>query len=380
MKKELILISCYLVFGLTTAAWAGKIDDQIDKIESDIEAGQSVTKKAFRKDARLVPVPIPIANPTIGVGLAGSLLYLHPQKSQDSDAPTTTTGVLGMYTNTQSWAVGAIHDGYYWDDRIRFRCPVVHGKFNLDFYGIGDDSALKNHPVKYSAVADAFIPRLLFELPWDDWFLGGEYKLLSINAKLDTAKIFPNTEGLGTETKTSGLGLVSVYDSRNSNFWPSDGNWLELTATEHGEYLGGDYDYLKIISKWAQYFPIRDTVTFVYRLDGQFIHGNAPFWDLSRVRLRGYAGGELLDNVAVTAQAELRWNFYKRWTSLAFGGAGRIADKIGDLGSASTKPAGGIGLRYMLAEEQKLSIGLDVAYAKGGNVSVYFQVGDWLAN
>jgi hypothetical protein len=34
----------------------------------------------------------------------------------------------------------------------------------------------------------------------------------------------------------------------------------------------------------------------------------------------------------------------------------------------------------MLVEEQKLSIGLDVAYAEGSNVSVYFQVGDWLAN
>jgi outer membrane translocation and assembly module TamA len=87
-----------------------------------------------------------------------------------------------------------------------------------------------------------------------------------------------------------------------------------------------------------------------------------------------------LDDVAVTAQAEVRWNFYNRWTGLAFGGGGRIADNISDLGSAPTNPAGGMGLRYMLVEKQKLSIGIDVAYAEGANVSVYFQVGDWLAN
>ena len=380
MKKGLILISCCLLLGLTTAGVAGQIDSQIDQIQSEIEAGQGASRKIFRKDARLVPVPIPIANPTIGVGLAAALLYMHPQKSQNPDAPTTTTGVFGMYTNTQSWAIGAIHDGYYRDDRIRFRLAAAHGEFNLDFYGVGNDSQLKDNPVEYNAIANALIPRLLFELPWDKWFLGGQFTLVNIDAKLDTSESFPNTPGLDQQRQTSGLGLVSVYDSRNSNFWPSKGNWLELNATLYGETLGGDYDYLKLIGKWAQYFPIGKTVTFVYRLDGQFVDGDAPFWDLSRIRLRGFVGGQLLDNVAVTAQAEVRWNFCDRWTGLAFGGGGRISDTIGDLGSAPTNPAGGLGLRYMLVEEQKLSIGLDVAYAEGGNVSVYFQVGDWLAN
>jgi len=365
---------------MTTAGMAGEIDNQIDQIQSDIVEGQSASKSIFRKDARLVPVPIPIVNPTIGVGLAAALIYMHPQKSQNPDAPTTTTGVLGMYTDTQSWAVGAIHDGYYRDDSIRLRLPAVHGEFNLDFYGTGNDSPHKDNPVEYNAATNALNPRLLFELPWDNWFLGGRYTLMNIDAKLNTAESFPNAPGLGKKTQTSGLGMVSVYDSRNSNFWPSKGNWLELIPTLYGEYLGGDHDYLKLIGKWAQYFPIGKTVTFVYRLDGQFVDGDAPFWDLSRIRLRGYEGGQFLDNVAVTAQAEVRWNFYNRWTGLAFGGCGRIADTIGDLGSAPTHPAGGIGLRYMLVEKQKLSIGLDVAYAEGGNVSVYFQVGDWLAN
>lgn len=380
MKKEWIIVSCFLVLGLTSVGVAGQIDSQVDEIQSKIEAGQGVSRKFLPKKGRLVPVPIPIANPTLGAGLAAGLLYLHPQKSQNPGAPTTTTGVLGMYTNTKSWAVGAIHDGYYRDDSIRFRLPAAYGEFNLDFYGIGNDSPLQDNPVAYSAVTSALIPRLLFEMPWKNWFLGGQYTLLKINAKFNISGAFPDVPGLGVDVQTSGLGLVSVYDSRNSNFWPSKGNWLELNATLYGETLGGDYDYLKFTGKWAQYFPIGETVTFVYRLDGQFIDGDAPFWDLSRIRLRGYVGGQLLDNVAVTAQAEFRWNFYNRWTALAFGGGGRIADTIGDLGDEPTNAAGGIGARYMLVEEQKLSIGLDVAYAEGSNVSVYFQVGDWLAN
>jgi hypothetical protein len=217
-------------------------------------------------------------------------------------------------------------------------------------------------------------------LPWENWFLGGEYVLLKIDTRFDLSNLLPDAPGIGNKAQTAGLGLVTVYDSRNSNFWPSKGSWLDLTATQYGDYVGGDFDYFKLVTKWAQYFPLTDTITAVYRLDGQLVDGKAPFWALSRIRLRGYSGGQFLDDVAVTAQAEGRWDFYRRWTALAFGGGGRIADSVSDLGNAPTNWAGGVGFKYMLVEKQKLTIGIDVAYAEGGEIAVYFQVGDWLAN
>jgi len=134
-----------------------------------------------------------------------------------------------------------------------------------------------------------------------------------------------------------------------------------------------------MILKFAQYFPLPHALTFVYRLDGQFIDGKAPFYELSRIRLRGYSGLQFLDEQSVTAQAELRWNVYKKWWVLGFAGAGRIAEDIGDLTSAPSNYAGGGGIRYMIDEKRKLSVGIDFAYA-GGEGSVYIQIGDWLAN
>jgi hypothetical protein len=380
LKRALFLMGFCIILGSKPAGAAGEIESQVDEVQTDIEAVKSASKKLFGKDARLVPIPIPISNPTIGTGLALTLLYLHPQKSQEPDAPTTATGVFGMYTDSESWAVGAIHDGFYRDDHIRFRVPAFHGEFNLDFYGIGNDSPFEDNPVEYNAVTDALIPRLLFRLPWDHWFLGGQYALVKINTTFELSNLLPDAPGIDAQAQTSGLGLVALYDSRNSNFWPSEGSWLELTATQYSEYIGGDFNYFTLLTKWAQYFPVKDKFSFVYRLDGQFLDGRAPFWALSRIRLRGYPGVQFLDNVALTAQAEMRWNFSKRWTALAFGGGGRIADTVGDLGSAPTNWAGGGGMRYMLVEKRKLVIGIDIAYAEGSDVTVYFQVGDWLAN
>jgi hypothetical protein len=373
-----ILGICLLLFIHRIPCLAGEIVSQVDELQSDTEDVKSASEKVLGEDSRIVPIPIPISNPTIGTGLAAALLYLHPKKTPDS--PTTTTGVFGMYTDSQSWAVGAFHDGYYRDDRLRFRIPIVYGEFNLDFFGVGSDSPLRENPIEYTAVTGAFIPRLLHELPWERWYAGGQYTFLNVDAKFDISGLIPDAPEMGEQTQTAGLGLVTVYDSRDSNFWPSSGSWLDLTATPYGEYAGGDFNYFKVITKFAQYFPIRDTFTFVYRLDGQFITGDAPFWDLSRIRLRGYPGGQFLDDIAVTAQAEIRWNFYKRWTALAFGGGGRIADEIDELGRADTNYAGGGGLRFMLVEKQKLFVGIDVTYAEDGNASFYFQVGDWLSN
>ncbi len=379
MLKRMFLISiCTILFSAKIVS-AAEIKDQVENITTDAEGLKDASSKVLKKDSRIVPVPIPIANPTIGTGLAVGLLYIHPTKSSEPDAPTSTTGVGGLYTDTGTWAVAAFHSGYYKDDSIRLVIPLGYGEFNLDFYGVGQDSPFRDNPIKYKAVSGGMFPRLLFELPWENWFLGGKYALVNIDVQSDIFDSLPGDRGAGVQTQTAGLGLVSVYDSRNSNYWPSKGSWLDLSATFYGEYAGGDYNYIKTVSKFAQYFPLMDPVTFVYRLDGQVVDGDAPFWDLSRIRLRGYSGGQFLDDVAVTAQAEIRWNFYRRWTALGFGGGGRIADSISDLGGAKTNSAVGGGLRYMLIEKQKLSLGLDVAYAENANVSLYFQVGDWLA-
>ncbi len=380
IKKLLVFFLCVIIVYVTTAASAGVIDSQTEEVLSKVEGAKDAPKKVLGKDSRIVPVPIPISNPTIGTGLAAALLYLHPKDSKTPDSPNSTTGAFVMYTSSESWAVSAFHDGYYMDDRLRVRVPALYGEFNLDFFGIGNDSPLKENPIEYQALSGAFVPRVLYGLPWNNWYAGGQYKLLNVDIKFGNSDIESNALGAGGQTQTAGLGLVTVYDSRDSNFWPSSGSWLELTATPFGSYAGGDFDYFKVVTKFAQYFPLRDSVTLVYRLDGQFVDGVAPFWDLSRIRLRGYAGGQLLDKIAITGQAEVRWNFYGRWTATAFGGGGRIADAVNELWDAENNFAGGVGLRYMLVEEQKLSIGIDFAFARDRSVAFYFQVGDWLAN
>jgi len=200
-----LLIACCFLFITPVDVTAGEIDSQIDELQNDIGNAGGESKKLF--------------GTTVGTGLAFALMYMHPQDTKTQNTPTTTTSVAGMYTNTDSWAAGGLHDGYYRNDRIRFRVPVAYGEFNLKFYGIGNDSPIKDNPVEYQAVTTLIIPRLLFHLPWDNWFVGGEYRLLNIDSQFDVSNLLPDAPGIDERAKTAGLGLISVYDSRDSNFW-----------------------------------------------------------------------------------------------------------------------------------------------------------------
>jgi len=254
---------------------------------------------------------------------------------------------------------------------------LAYGEFNLKFYGIGNDSPIRDNPISYEAKTTAFLPRILFRLPVNNWFLGPRYIFLKIDNTFDFSSILPPLPEVRIPTQTSGLGLVTVYDSRDSNLLPSDGSWFDLMATAYGDYLGGDFDYEKYMAKWVQYFPLAETFTLAYRLDGQFISGDAPFYDLSTLTLRGFPGGLYLDNNAITAQVQGSWNFYQRWLGVLFGGGGRITEKISDMGSETTRWAGGVGVRYMMNEKQRLAVGIDITY-DGDRIEFYVQIGDWL--
>jgi hypothetical protein len=47
------------------------------------------------------------------------------------------------------------------------------------------------------------------------------------------------------------------------------------------------------------------------------------------------------------------------------------------MGSETTRWAGGVGVRYMMNEKQRLAVGIDITY-DGDRIEFYVQIGDWL--
>ena len=62
-------------------------------------------------------------------------------------------------------------------------------------------------------------------------------------------------------------------------------------------------------------------------------------------------------------QAEWRWHATRRLGFVAFGGTGRISNPVVGFEAPGWLPAGGIGLRWRLTEENRLNIRID--YGRG---------------
>ena len=82
-----------------------------------------------------------------------------------------------------------------------------------------------------------------------------------------------------------------------------------------------------------------------------------------------------MNDVTLLGEGELRYSLDARWTLLAFGGAGRVGETLGDLGAEPTVGAGGTGFRYLIARKLGLGYGLDFAFGPDGEFAVYIQAG-----
>ena len=383
-SKKVKLIACFLfiwsVWVTTLPANASDLSTEVGATTDTVKAGGQ-NGKSMMQDRRFVPVPIPISNPTLGTGLAAALLYLWPQKEDDTISPTSISGVAGLYTSTNSWAAALFHQGYYARDRFRLQGALGYADLNLKFYGIGNDSIFRDNPLEYGAKGTIFNPQARFQLPFisKDLYLGLQLYYLDVEVAFELSEILPILPNIAIGQKTVGLGPILTYDSRDNTKWPSTGNWLDLAVLDFGDYVGGDFDYLQYKLKWEQNFSVTDSLVLQYRFDGQLIDGRAPFYQLSNINLRGIPWGVYADDVAVTLQGQARWEIFKRWSMLFFGGGGRVAEDVSDLGGSPTEFAGGTGFRYIIAPKTKLTIGADLAFSNG-RAEFYIQLGDFLSN
>jgi hypothetical protein len=383
-KKVKLTACCFFIWSVCFTAFTSHAHDVTTEVGSHLGAAKAGSKvlKSKKKERRFVPVPIPISNPTIGTGLGFGLLYLWPQKEDTPvSSPTSMSGVGGLYTSSSSWAAALFHEGYYAEDRFRLTGALGYGDFNLDFFGIGNDSIFRDNPLEYEIAGIFFDPQARFQLPFisKDLFLGVKLFYLDLDVTFKLSGILPGLPDPDLGEKTVGLGPILTYDSRDNVQWPSKGNWLDVTVLDFDDKLGSDFDYQQYTLKWEQNFTLTDSTVLQYRFDSQYVDGFAPFYELPYINLRGFPRGLYVGDLAMTLQGQIRWEVAKKWTVMFFGGGGRVGDDLSDLGKNSTEFAGGTGFRYMIDSKSKLTIGADFAFGGFDSVVFYIEIGDFLS-
>ena len=321
-----------------------------------------------------------ITEPAVGYGVAGALTFINkPLVGGDAGwGRPNMTAVGGAWTENETWAA-FVGDSRYWlDDRLQSRAGAVYASVNLDFYGIGEDAVLKDHPLRYNLEPKGGLIQGKYRLGGTRFWGGIGYGFFRTRVSFDAPESTPRLPDFERDSDVGGLAPTLVYDSRDNIFTPVRGTYVEATAWFCDQALGGDDDFQHLQLVALQYFPFSSKWYLGLRADGTASFGDEPFYALPYISLRGVAAMRYQGEQVAQLETELRWQFWKRFSLVGFAGYGAAWNDFERLENTQDVVAGGTGFRYELAREYGIHAGLDVGFSED-ETAIYIQVGSaWM--
>ena len=327
-----------------------------------------------------VPLVIPITEPAVGNGAAAGLAFIDKPKgeAQAGFGRPNITAVGGMGTENGSWGVMAGDSRYWMDDRLQTLVGVAYASVNLDYYGIGENNVLKNNPLRYNLEPLGGLVQAKYRIGHSRVWAGISYALATTQIEFDGPLSTPGLPNFQTESRVGGLTPSFTYDSRNTIFTPTRGTYVEATAGVFSQALGGDDEFQRVNVTAMHYLPLHPKWTLGIRGDAKLSFSDVPFYLRPFVGLRGAPAMRYQGNEVAQAEAELRWQFWKRFSLVGFVGGGVAWNDFGRFEKTLTVVTGGAGFRYELARKYGLHMGVDVAFGPD-DPAIYVQFGSaWM--
>ena len=361
MKKtiQILTISCSLVLFMTLDGFAQKKQRVlIDTLDNAIDVSYYLNNLHG-----FLPIVSPITEPAIGYGAAVAGLFFIPKKIVDSTRfqMPDVAGIAGGLTENSTWFAGGGYAGFWNEDRIRYRGVLGYGDISLKYYGIGGGFLDKN-PAKFRLRTYFLLQQAIFRIGKSNFLLGGRYQLMKTTATFFEESEIPIVNPQDIDLVNSGVGFIAEYENLNNIFSPTKGLRINLTYDQYLEVLGSDRDFGKFTFFTHYYLPvISNTWVSGFRIESQLATGDAPFYMLPFISLRGVPAMRYQGELTALVETEQEVMFTKRWSVVGFGGYGKAFKTVDDMSEGSSAWNAGAGFRYLIARLFGLKMGLDVA-------------------
>lgn len=384
MKRTIVFaLACCLSAGLSVARSARADPPHATAASEAAEPAEDGWPdiSAFLDDKYgFLPLLMPITEPAVGYGAVfGGAFLSKPLSAAPAGLgrPNITAGI-GMATENGSWGAGVSDMRYWLDDRVQTLANVLYADVNLDYYGIGKDSALADHPLRYALNPLAVSLQAKYRFGDTRIWGGLNYAFSLTQVSFDASASMAQLPSFDKSTRIGGLTPLASYDSRDSLFTPLKGTFVELSFGLFGKALGGQNTYEDAALIAIQYIPLPFNLFLGLRGDAAATFGDAPFYVRPFVHMRGVPVMRHQGEEIAQGEAELRWQFWRRFSLVAFGGVGCAWNHFEKFDNSTTVVAGGPGFRYELARRYGIHMGIDVGFSRDAT-AIYLQVGNaWM--
>ena len=324
-----------------------------------------------------LPVPIIISEPAVGYGGGGVGMFLRPRREAGEEGWSFPDIAAAGAFKTENGTWGAFGgDASRWlNGRLRTLVGAATGQANLDFYGLGLEPSSLNQKVRYSLEFRGAVAQVNWQLaPKSPWAVGLRYVYADVDPKLRDEPLFPGLVDR-VRVKISAPTAIVEFDTRDNVFTPTRGIYAESSWLASHESLGATDDFERFQQILMGWQALPHEVTLGARGNYAWSSNGTPFFLRPFVQLRGVPALRYQGDQAASLELEARWQFFGRWSVVAFGGAGMTRTSRDAFSATRGVGSGGLGFRYELARKFGMNAGIDVAHSPG-TTAVYFIVGN----
>ncbi|WP_207509126.1 BamA/TamA family outer membrane protein [Telluribacter humicola] len=336
-------------------------------------------KREFLRDKTIVPVPVVFRLPETGFG-AGAVVASTFSFARDSVGAKPSQLSFGVtYTQKKQILVFLPFTIFYDNNRYYFSGDNGWYKYNYFYYGIGEDRIEQE-------IFDVQYPRvrlLASRLVAPNTYLGLRYQYEGYNVtgtrpggELASGRI----EG-SDFSRTSGLGLSILRDTRDIVFYPRRGIFAEAYVLPTSRIFGADRNFTRYYLDLSHYKSLHKKVVLATNYVASATVGDrVPFSQLSflggQKKMRGVYEGFFRDKNALIGQAEARWEVWRFIGLVGFGAVGVMGDEKDIIRLNKPKYTYGVGLRVTAQKKNHLNIRIDYGMSPYGHGNLYATIGE----
>ena len=168
-----------------------------------------------------------------------------------------------------------------------------------------------------------------------------------------------------------------MYDTRDNIFSTRAGTYLKFKSMFYGRGTGSSFMFNRYDIDAREFVPVFGSHTVALQGLVELVSGNEPFYTMAQlggdVNTRGYFQGRFRDNDMAVLQAEYRLPLFWRFGLAAFVAAGEVAGTTNEFTTAGVKYSAGAGIRFLVVEEERLGVRLDLGAGKDSS-EVYLSI------
>lgn len=315
-----------------------------------------------------IPLVIPITEPAVGYGATVGLVFVdrEVENAEAGFGRPNLTFVGGLKTENDSKGAFAADSRYWFDDHMQSLVGGFDMSVNLDYHGIGADPSLENDPQRYNISATGAFLMGRYRLGSSRSWLGLGYLRADTQLEFALKPEQPELPGIERENELSGLIPEYTYDSRDSIFTPNKGFYFSTSAAIFSPELGGEEEFERASLFTMGFWPVTNKVIISAAAGASYSSADTPIYLRPYIQLRGAPAVRYQGEYAAQIEAEVRWQFWQRFSAVAFGGSGTAGIEFKERERTQDINTAGLGFRYEMARKYQLHMGIDAAHGPDG--------------